>query len=69
MVKEFTCHNFQNIDANELGLSQVNILIGSNNSGMSNFIRALTFSISRICDVMKNGILQMSLDCWSVTFG
>lgn len=43
MIKKFSCHNFRNIDAFELEFAKINILIGPNNSGKSNFIKALTF--------------------------
>lgn len=43
MIRKFTCKNFRNIDVNDLELARINILIGPNNSGKTNFIRALTF--------------------------
>ena len=38
MIKKFTCKNFRNIDAEDLRFERINILIGHNNSGKSNFI-------------------------------
>lgn len=43
MIKKFSCRNFRNINASNLEFTKINILIGSNNSGKSNFIKALTF--------------------------
>lgn len=43
MIKNFTCHNFKNVAAESLEFSRINILIGPNNSGKTNFIRALSF--------------------------
>lgn len=43
MIRKFSCHNFRNINAQELEFAKINILIGPNNSGKSNFIKALTF--------------------------
>ena len=43
MIREFSCHNFRNVNVDKLKLSKINILIGPNNSGKTNFIRALTF--------------------------
>ncbi len=43
MIKKFSCHNFRNINASNLEFAKINILIGPNNSGKSNFIKALTF--------------------------
>ena len=43
MIKKFSCQNFRNISASELEFAKINILIGPNNSGKSNFIKALTF--------------------------
>ena len=43
MIKKFSCQNFRNIHADELTFEKINILIGPNNSGKSNFIKALTF--------------------------
>ena len=43
MINKFSCHNFRNIQAEDLEFEKINILIGPNNSGKSNFIKALTF--------------------------
>lgn len=43
MIKKFSCSNFRNINASDLEFAKINILIGPNNSGKSNFIKALTF--------------------------
>lgn len=44
MIKSFECENFRNVSCNELDLARINILIGPNNAGKSNFIRALSFA-------------------------
>ena len=44
MIKSFSCSNFRNIHTNgELNFKRLNILIGGNNTGKTNFIRALSF--------------------------
>lgn len=43
MVSKFSCKNFRNINIEDIELKKINILIGPNNSGKSNFIKALTF--------------------------
>ena len=43
MIRQFTCHNFRNINVDSLTLNRINLLIGPNNSGKTNFIKALTF--------------------------
>ena len=43
MIRKFTCRNFRNIQAKDLEFEKINILIGPNNSGKSNFIKAITF--------------------------
>lgn len=51
MIKSFSCQNFRNINVADLKFEKVNILIGPNNSGKSNFIKALTF----YSDILVNG--------------
>lgn len=43
MIKSFSCRNFRNVNVKNLKFSKINILIGPNNSGKTNFIRALSF--------------------------
>lgn len=43
MIKSFSCSNFRNVNVNNLEFSKTNILIGPNNSGKTNFIKALSF--------------------------
>lgn len=43
MIKCFSCSNFRNVEVSALALGRVNLLIGPNNAGKSNFIRALSF--------------------------
>lgn len=48
MIKSFECENFRNVTCSDLHFSRINILIGSNNSGKSNFIRALSFAANMV---------------------
>lgn len=50
MISKFSCHNFRNIHADNLEFEKINILIGPNNSGKSNFIKAITF----FSEMLKN---------------
>lgn len=50
MINRFSCHNFRNIHADDLEFEKINILIGPNNSGKSNFIKAITF----FSEMLKN---------------
>lgn len=50
MINKFSCHNFRNIMADNLEFEKINILIGPNNSGKSNFIKAITF----FSEMLKN---------------
>lgn len=43
MINSFSCENFRNICVDDLKFNRINILIGPNNSGKTNFIRALSF--------------------------
>ena len=43
MIHKFSCKNFRNINIQDLQLERINLLIGPNNSGKTNFIKALTF--------------------------
>ena len=48
MIKKFNCNNFRNISCNDLEFDKINILIGANNAGKSNFIRALSFAANMV---------------------
>mgnify|MGYP004676428981 CR=1 FL=1 len=48
MIKKFSCDNFRNIRCSDLEFEKVNILIGPNNAGKSNFIRALSFAANMV---------------------
>ncbi len=59
MIQNFSCKNFRNIAADNLVFEKINILIGPNNSGKTNFIRALTF-LSEMLDRADEGNLKSS---------
>ena len=48
LIKRFTCDGFRNINCNDLLFDRINILIGPNNAGKSNFIRALSFAANMV---------------------
>lgn len=48
MIRSFTCNNFRNISCKGLKFEKINILIGPNNAGKSNFIRALSFAANMV---------------------
>lgn len=48
MIKEFNCYGFRNVSAENLKFKRINILIGPNNAGKSNFIRALSFAANMV---------------------
>lgn len=54
MIKKFSAHNFRNVNINNIEFNQVNILIGPNNSGKSNFIQALSFFANMIISGKDN---------------
>lgn len=43
MIERFSCTNYRNINVSNLKLKRINILVGPNNSGKTNFIRAISF--------------------------
>ena len=66
MITQFTCSNFKNIEVDMLEFGRINLLIGPNNAGKSNFIRALSFAANMtnnttndvsgfIAEVQRNG--------------
>lgn len=57
MIKRFTCHNFRNVNAEQLEFERINLLIGPNNSGKSNFMKSLTF-FSDMLKQSDNGKLK-----------
>ena len=59
MIQKFSCKNFRNIMAENLSFEKINILIGPNNSGKTNFIRALTF-FSEMLERADEGSLKSS---------
>lgn len=53
MIKSFRCKNFKNVTVNELPFSRINTLLGPNNSGKTNFIRALSFCADMVNNTEK----------------
>lgn len=43
MITRFSCKNFKNITTSGVNFKKINILIGPNNAGKTNFIKALSF--------------------------
>lgn len=54
MIKSFTCTNFRNVNVKELEFAKVNLLIGPNNAGKSNLIRALSFAANMLSNANKD---------------
>lgn len=48
MIKSFEALNFRNVACNNLNFARINILVGPNNSGKSNFIKALSFAANMV---------------------
>ncbi|WP_424768331.1 AAA family ATPase [Paenibacillus sp. sgz302251] len=48
MIKKFSVQNFRNVNIDNIEFNQINILIGPNNSGKTNFIKALSFFANMI---------------------
>lgn len=48
MIKSFECSNFRNVSCKGLAFERINILIGPNNAGKSNFIRSLSFAANMV---------------------
>lgn len=55
MIKSFTCSDFRNVLCSDLHFERINILIGPNNAGKSNFIRALSFAANMV-DVSQTDV-------------
>lgn len=43
MIRDFSVKNFRNVNIDNIAFNKINILIGPNNSGKTNFIKALSF--------------------------
>ena len=48
MIKSFSCIDFRNVSCSLNDFKRINILIGPNNAGKSNFIRALSFAANMV---------------------
>lgn len=53
MIKSFECSNFRNVCCEGLDFEKINILIGPNNAGKSNFIRALSFAANMVTNTQN----------------
>lgn len=62
MIKSFTCKNFRNINIEDIELEHINLLIGPNNSGKSNFIDAITFLSDMLYMNGENGLRSSFLN-------
>lgn len=59
MIESFTCKNFKNVQTDDLKLGRVSLLVGPNNYGKSNFIRAISFCANMVSAAdMQSGFLQ-----------
>lgn len=65
MVNKFTCKNFRNINAENLSFERINILIGPNNSGKTNFIKALSFYSDMLINAQKGNLKTAFLNAVS----
>lgn len=50
MFNKFSCNNFRNVQVKNMGFARINLLVGPNNSGKSNFIRALSFCANMVAN-------------------
>lgn len=62
MIEKFSCKNFRNIKAEDLVFEKLNILIGPNNSGKSNFIKAITFFSEMLKNAEKGNLKSSFLN-------
>ena len=60
MIEAFTCKNFKNVQAEKLNFKKISLLVGPNNYGKSNFIRAISFGANMVSasDQNESGFLQ-----------
>jgi putative ATP-dependent endonuclease of OLD family len=56
MLKQIRIQNFRSIESLELNLSLTNLLIGQNNTGKSNFLRAVNIALGGTSDVSEADI-------------
>lgn len=54
MINKFSVKNFRNVNVKDIEFNKINILIGPNNSGKTNFIKALTFFANMIINGKDN---------------
>lgn len=65
MINRFSCLNFRNVKAEDLEFEKLNILIGPNNSGKSNFIKAITFFSEMLKNAEKGNLKSAFLNAIS----
>ena len=53
MIQQFTCTGFKNINVDNMEFGRINLLIGPNNAGKSNFIKALSFGANMLSNGKK----------------
>ena len=62
MLKKFFVQNYKNVITNDpLVFNKLNIFIGPNNSGKSNFIEAMTYLIDLFGVGFEQSVLQRNL--------
>lgn len=60
MIEAFTCKNFKNVQTDGLKLGRISLLVGPNNYGKSNLIRAISFGANMVSAINQNesGFMQ-----------
>ena len=60
MIEAFTCKNFKNVQTDNLKFGNISLLVGPNNYGKSNFIRAISFGANMVSapNQMQSGFMQ-----------
>ena len=56
MIKNFSCQNYRNIHVQGVEFSRINLLIGPNNSGKSNFIKAVSFASDMLMNAERGNL-------------
>ena len=56
MIRRFSCKNYKNIMVDKMELRKVNLLVGPNNAGKSNFIHAVSFLADMLRESKDSGL-------------